>query len=149
MLTCLRAQVAEMLFECYGVRSLAFGVDGLWALSSRDASPQNALVITIGHSATHILPIIENRVQWQKSMRLSIGCMIPLIFTFSLSLCMDECSFFSGSLFIPGFLLPFMFRCNSHEVFGRFASIAFSAISHTSDRSSRMNLHAQHVLCVL
>lgn len=77
-LTYSRKNISEMLFELYGIPSLSFGVDFLYALyhndiKYRETEPYNAMIISSSYQSTHVVPIIEGKIEVEKSRRISIG----------------------------------------------------------------------------
>lgn len=78
-----RRVVSEVLFECYGVGAVAYGLDAAFSyyentskMSGVTPSPLLSLpglVISAGHNATHVVPIYDGRVQPAHLKRLSIG----------------------------------------------------------------------------
>lgn len=55
--------MSELLFECYGIPKVAYGIDSLF--SFYHSKPKNlissGLIISSGYQCTHILPILEGR----------------------------------------------------------------------------------------
>ena len=67
--TC-RSRISELLFECYGVPSICYGVDSLFSYyynthkdmeDSAELSLNNGFIINAHHSATHLLPLLNGR----------------------------------------------------------------------------------------
>ena len=58
--------MSELLFECYNVPSVAYGVDALFSAqynyTRNDSQLRDALIITSGHQATHIIPVLDGRM---------------------------------------------------------------------------------------
>lgn len=65
--------VSELLFECYKVPGVAYGIDSLFSLSQNKCEAGSSLVISIGYQSTHILPVIEGTVDWAHCRRIDIG----------------------------------------------------------------------------
>lgn len=65
--------VSELLFECYKVPGVAYGVDSLFSLSQNKCEVGSSLVISIGYQSTHILPVVEGSVDWAHCRRIDIG----------------------------------------------------------------------------
>ena len=71
--------MSELLFECYHVPSVAYGVDALFSLSFNQLSPSSsfdgldALVLSFGYEATHVLPILNGRLQVERCRRINVG----------------------------------------------------------------------------
>eukprot|EP00818_Percolomonas_sp_WS_P005375 CAMPEP_0117440060 /NCGR_PEP_ID=MMETSP0759-20121206/2882_1 /TAXON_ID=63605 /ORGANISM="Percolomonas cosmopolitus, Strain WS" /LENGTH=737 /DNA_ID=CAMNT_0005231787 /DNA_START=11 /DNA_END=2221 /DNA_ORIENTATION=+ len=80
--TSTRAIMSELLFEYYGLPSVLYGVDALFSLYNRvyspncsviDSFPSHALIIRSGHHATHILPIVNQKLDTTNIKRLPLG----------------------------------------------------------------------------
>ncbi|XP_053309450.1 actin-related protein 5 [Spea bombifrons] len=70
-----RQMVSELLFECYRVPKVSFGVDGLYSFyhNKNDLSPRSGLVVSSGYHCTHILPVLGGRLDAKNSKRINIG----------------------------------------------------------------------------
>ncbi|XP_069608437.1 actin-related protein 5 [Ranitomeya imitator] len=70
-----RQMVSELLFECYRVPKVSFGIDGLYSLyhNKRAALPTSAIVVSSGYNCTHILPVLNGRLDGKNSRRINIG----------------------------------------------------------------------------
>eukprot|EP00049_Salpingoeca_infusionum_P012587 m.231177 g.231177 ORF g.231177 m.231177 type:complete len:731 (-) comp15216_c0_seq1:2435-4627(-) len=66
-----RQRMNELLFECYQVPSVAYGVDALFShfYNHPDAATRTSLVISSGHHATYALPVINGRMDAQHARR--------------------------------------------------------------------------------
>jgi actin-related protein len=69
-----------MMFELYGVPSLSYGIDfqfsllkNLPSISSNPTKDLNALIISSSYQTTHIVPMLNGRINYDKSRRISIG----------------------------------------------------------------------------
>ncbi|XP_034949594.1 actin-related protein 5 [Chelonus insularis] len=67
-----RNLMAELLFECYNVPSIAYGVDCLFSYQHNNCPP-DGLIISIGYHTTHIIPILDGRADAANSRRINIG----------------------------------------------------------------------------
>ncbi|CAJ0935911.1 unnamed protein product [Ranitomeya imitator] len=67
--------VSELLFECYRVPKVSFGIDGLYSLyhNKRAALPTSAIVVSSGYNCTHILPVLNGRLDGKNSSRIISG----------------------------------------------------------------------------
>lgn len=65
--------VEELLFECYQVPSVLFGVDSLFSLFYNQPDIQNCLVISLGHHTCHVIPYINQKMINDKVLRLNLG----------------------------------------------------------------------------
>ena len=61
-----RSQMSELLFECYGIPSVAYGVDALFSahhnFSREGQGLTDALIVSSGHQTTHILPVLDGKL---------------------------------------------------------------------------------------
>ena len=72
-----RALSSELLFECYSVPSVCYGLAPLWALSHH-LSPQQQplsshLVVSLGHTYTLLVPVVAGRIDHPRVRRLSVS----------------------------------------------------------------------------
>ncbi|XP_049775222.1 actin-related protein 5 isoform X3 [Schistocerca cancellata] len=70
-----RQLMSELLFECYGVPSVCYGVDALFALSRNGEATADAtvLVVNCGHNTTHVLPVVNGTIDAGHARRLNLG----------------------------------------------------------------------------
>ncbi|KAH9503315.1 Nuclear actin-protein involved in chromatin remodeling [Bulinus truncatus] len=70
-----RQLMSELLFECYHVPQVAYGVDSLFSLYYNHPSPESAdaLVVDCGYQATHILPVVGGKIYPEQCRRINIG----------------------------------------------------------------------------
>lgn len=54
--------MSELLFECYNVPSVAYGIDALFSAHHNLGSVTDALIVSSGHQTTHILPVLAGQV---------------------------------------------------------------------------------------
>ncbi|KAB0399053.1 hypothetical protein E2I00_004195, partial [Balaenoptera physalus] len=70
-----RQMMSELLFECYGIPTVAYGVDSLFSFYHNN--PKNlissGLIISSGYQCTHILPILEGRLDAKNCKRINLG----------------------------------------------------------------------------
>ncbi|XP_045151438.1 actin-related protein 5 [Echinops telfairi] len=70
-----RQMMSELLFECYGIPKVAYGIDGLFSFYHN--KPKNlsshGLIISSGYQCTHILPILEGRLDAKNCKRINLG----------------------------------------------------------------------------
>ena len=50
--------MSELLFECYRVPSVSYFVDALTSLRFNQPGSRDALVISCGYHATHVIPML-------------------------------------------------------------------------------------------
>lgn len=55
--------MTELLFEGYGVPSVAYGVDSLFSLYANSPSPDviDGLVVSSSTSSTHVIPVLGGK----------------------------------------------------------------------------------------
>ncbi|XP_052040121.1 actin-related protein 5 [Apodemus sylvaticus] len=70
-----RQMMSELLFECYRIPKVAYGIDSLFSLYHN--TPKHALssglVISSGYQCTHILPVLEGRLDAKNCKRINLG----------------------------------------------------------------------------
>lgn len=58
--------MSELLFECYGIPSVAYGIDGLFSahhnFNLKGHALTDSLVVSSGHQTTHILPVLNGEL---------------------------------------------------------------------------------------
>ncbi|XP_012282152.1 actin-related protein 5 [Orussus abietinus] len=67
-----RNLMAELLFECYEIPSIAYGVDCLFSYHHNNC-PSDGLIIGFGYHTTHIIPILDGKPDPANSRRINIG----------------------------------------------------------------------------
>ncbi|MBN3298111.1 ARP5 protein, partial [Amia calva] len=73
-----RQMMSELLFECYRVPRVAYGVDSLYSFYYNNTqralqAPHTGIVISSGYHSSHILPVIEGRFDAQNCKRINVG----------------------------------------------------------------------------
>lgn len=69
-----RRALSEMLFEGYGVPSLAYGIDSLFAYDyNQAAGGSNGLVIDAGNESTNVIPVVNGRGVLSLAKRINWG----------------------------------------------------------------------------
>ncbi|KAL8371941.1 hypothetical protein RB595_001648 [Gaeumannomyces hyphopodioides] len=66
-----RKSMTEILFECYGAPSVAYGIDSLF--SYRHNNGNTGLVVSSSYSATHLIPVYNQRALLSQATRLNWG----------------------------------------------------------------------------
>lgn len=64
--------MAELLFECYNIPSIAYGVDCLFSYQHNNC-PSDGLIVSIGYQATHIIPILDGKADVASAKRINLG----------------------------------------------------------------------------
>ncbi|KAK3728451.1 hypothetical protein RRG08_017251 [Elysia crispata] len=70
-----RQLMSELLFECYHVPQVSYGVDSLFSLYYNHPNPQtaDALILDCGYQASHVVPVLSGRVEPSLCRRMNIG----------------------------------------------------------------------------
>ena len=63
--------MTELLFECYSVPSLVYGVDSLF--SYRYNKGRNGLIVSSSHTSTHLIPVLNSKAAMSSVTRLNWG----------------------------------------------------------------------------
>lgn len=66
-----RRNLQQVLFEGYGVKSVALGVDALFSYYANDG--KTGLVLSVGNEATHIIPVVDGVAQRELTKRITWG----------------------------------------------------------------------------
>ncbi|XP_066295126.1 actin-related protein 5-like [Branchiostoma lanceolatum] len=70
-----RQNMSELLFECYRVPKVAYGVDALFSLHHNrpKAALDHAMLVCSGFHTTHILPLVGSRLDAANCKRINLG----------------------------------------------------------------------------
>ncbi|XP_072259816.1 actin-related protein 5 [Pyxicephalus adspersus] len=70
-----RQMVSELLFECYHVPKVSFGIDGLYSFyhNNKNKSPSSGLIVSSGYHSTHLLPFLNGRLDAKNCKRINVG----------------------------------------------------------------------------
>ncbi|CAG8436899.1 7622_t:CDS:10 [Ambispora gerdemannii] len=69
-----RKSMSELLFECYRVPSICYGIDALFGYHANGLSfDKGGIVVSSGHSTTHVIPIYHNYGVLGQAKRISYG----------------------------------------------------------------------------
>ncbi|KAF2712374.1 actin-like ATPase domain-containing protein [Pleomassaria siparia CBS 279.74] len=66
-----RKTMSEILFECYGAPSVAYGIDSLFSYSYNGG--RNGLVVSSSYTSTHLIPVVESKALLSQTTRLNWG----------------------------------------------------------------------------
>ncbi|KAI9167050.1 Actin-like protein arp5 [Paramyrothecium foliicola] len=66
-----RKSMTEILFECYGAPSLAYGIDSLF--SYRHNKGNTGLVVSSSYTSTHLIPVHNSKAMLAQAIRLNWG----------------------------------------------------------------------------
>lgn len=64
--------MAELLFECYNIPSIAYGVDCLFSYQHNNCPPYG-LIISMGYHTTQVIPIIDGKTDVVNAKRINVG----------------------------------------------------------------------------
>ncbi|KAJ1737909.1 Nuclear actin-protein involved in chromatin remodeling [Coemansia sp. Benny D160-2] len=71
-----RKHMSELLFECYNVPSVAYGIDSVWSYYKNMGSfSTDGLVFGSGNINSHVIPIYDSRAHTEHCKRLNIGAL--------------------------------------------------------------------------
>ncbi|XP_041861024.1 actin-related protein 5 [Melanotaenia boesemani] len=73
-----RQMMSELLFECYRVPFVSYGVDGLYSFYYNNTqqklqSPHTGIVLSSGYHCSHILPVINGRLDGVNCKRVNVA----------------------------------------------------------------------------
>lgn len=69
-----RQNMSELLFECYQVPQVVYGIDALFSLHhNHPKKSENAMVLSFGHHTTHVIPVLHGRIDAENCKRISLG----------------------------------------------------------------------------
>ncbi|KAK5998409.1 Actin-like protein arp5 [Cladobotryum mycophilum] len=66
-----RKSMTEIIFECYGAPSLAYGIDSMF--SYRHNKGKTGLVVSSSHTSTHVIPVYNSKAILSQAIRLNWG----------------------------------------------------------------------------
>ena len=64
--------MSELLFEGYSAPKVCYGVDALFSLF-RNGVSHDALVISLGYHAVHVIPVLDGAIDSQGLRRINVG----------------------------------------------------------------------------
>lgn len=66
--------MSELLFECYNVPSICYGIDSLFAYHYFQTEAKcDALIVSFGYHTIHVIPVLNNQAIFANTRRLNIG----------------------------------------------------------------------------
>lgn len=65
--------MSELLFEGYNVPGVCYGVDFLLSYLQDNNPKSSVLIVSVGYHCTHVIPVIEGKVDTPKCKRIDIG----------------------------------------------------------------------------
>jgi len=67
-----RKIVNELLFECYGVPKVAFGLDSAFSYYYNN-QPKNGMIVSSGYQNTHLIPVLNSKLILNNCKRINVG----------------------------------------------------------------------------
>lgn len=64
--------MSELLFECYDVPSICYGIDSVLSFAHSKLG-ENGLIVSISYYAIHIIPVLNGIAQHTKMRRINLG----------------------------------------------------------------------------
>ncbi|XP_076251214.1 actin-related protein 5 isoform X1 [Rhynchophorus ferrugineus] len=73
-----RQLMSELLFECYDVPSVCYGIDSLFGFhyyeqKLKSHPLKNTLIVNLGYQCCHVIPVIDNETIFENTRRLNTG----------------------------------------------------------------------------
>lgn len=66
--------MSELLFECYNVPGIIYGIDALFSYKyTQHETPENALILDLGYQTCHVIPVLNKKIIFENARRLNIG----------------------------------------------------------------------------
>lgn len=65
--------MSELLFEGYNVPGVCYGVDSLLSYYQEDNPKETVLTISVGYHCTHIMPVVNGKVDTARCKRIDVG----------------------------------------------------------------------------
>ncbi|XP_055625059.1 actin-related protein 5 [Toxorhynchites rutilus septentrionalis] len=67
-----RALMSELLFECYGIPGICYGIDSLFSYSL-NSGMEDGLIISCGYHTTHVIPVLNGKMVEENVRRINVG----------------------------------------------------------------------------
>ncbi|XP_037098796.1 actin-related protein 5 [Syngnathus acus] len=73
-----RQMMSELLFECYGIPHVSYGVDALYSFHHTNnqrnlQAPQTGMILSSGYHCSHILPVLNGRLDAVNCKRVNVA----------------------------------------------------------------------------
>ncbi|KAL3289491.1 hypothetical protein HHI36_022912 [Cryptolaemus montrouzieri] len=68
-----RQYMTELLFECYNVPGISYGVDSLFGRYFSEPQQENALIVSLGYHTCHVIPVLKHKAVFDNVRRLNTG----------------------------------------------------------------------------
>ena len=63
--------MSELLFECYHTPLVVYGIDSLFSFRHNMNNAKNAIIVSSGYAASHVIPICNDKIDVQHCKRYS------------------------------------------------------------------------------
>jgi actin-related protein 5 len=64
--------MSELLFECYNIPAICYGVDSLFSFH-HNAMGGNGLILSCGYTTTHVIPVLNGTAIAENTRRINLG----------------------------------------------------------------------------
>ncbi|KAJ2593998.1 Nuclear actin-protein involved in chromatin remodeling [Coemansia sp. RSA 1722] len=130
-----RKHMSELLFECYGVKRVAYGVDAAWSYYKNMGSFDiDGMIVASGNTASHVIPVYDARIRTEQCRRINLG-----------GLSMDDYMLKLLQLKYPSFPMKIS-EWQSHQLVEKFAYVAQDYDSELSNYLDTSNLQTNDVV---
>ncbi|ERL95187.1 actin-related protein 5 isoform X1 [Dendroctonus ponderosae] len=68
-----RQLMSELLFECYNVPGICYGIDSIFGYHNYHKPMESALIVNLGYQCCHIIPVLNNQTNFENTRRLNTG----------------------------------------------------------------------------
>lgn len=65
--------MSELLFECYDIPSVGYGVDSLFSFERSCPNASSGLIVSLGYHTTHVIPVLRGKLIGHNVRRINIG----------------------------------------------------------------------------
>lgn len=64
--------MSELLFECYDIPSVSYGIDSLFSFQHNQTGG-NGIIISFGYYTIHVIPVLDGKMYADKTRRINLG----------------------------------------------------------------------------
>ena len=64
--------MSELLFECYDVPAICYGIDSLFSFAHNNLG-KSGLIVSFGYYTIHVIPVLDGIAQYTKIRRINLG----------------------------------------------------------------------------
>lgn len=66
--------MSELLFECYDVPAVSYGIDSLYSFQFNDLENiGDGLIVSFGYYTIHVIPLLGGQMQTERTRRINLG----------------------------------------------------------------------------